>query len=480
MERFAFPPGPALPAVLQAGWLVYRPYRFLDRCRRAHGDAFTITSMLGRVAVFARPDYVERIFALDSEDATLLGGTAQAPAVVFAGDQSLMKLDGPAHRAHREVLAGAFRSAELPRGGDALLDRIRGAVAGWPSGRRFDLSAAIDRLAVDLVGYLGVGESIPPPHLAAAVWRCWPIVRRLATPAGLIRAALTEVRPGGKRCPFAPARRLVEQYLEGRIARREHEASCVLHHVAAEGAALGALAIRDEMMMLLTAMLGALSCSMKHSFYWALRTPGVAARVRSETARTVATGDARGVAAAPFLDAVCKEILRLCPDIPFAVRRTVADVTIGPWRLPAGTTLGLGIYLLHRREESFPQAERFLPERFLTAAGTRAGVSRFEYLPFGGGRRSCVAGSFFMFVQKLILAAAFERHHLSLCDRRDNPVTSLAVASTPARRLWAVATATASHPGVVHPAAPAGGVPVPHGAGHSAVGQGPEKESRRP
>jgi cytochrome P450 len=484
MDRYSFPPGPALPAALQSAWLVHRPYRFLEHCRRRYGDAFTIASTLGRVAVFARPDYVERIFALDSNGETLLGGTAQTPAVVFAGEQSLMKLDGPVHREHREIVAGAFRAAELPRGGNDLLERIRGAVIGWPVGRRFDLSGALDRLAVDLVGYLGLGEREPPAELAAAVWRSWPTVRRASTPFGLIRAALSEVRPGGTRCPFAPVRRLVERYLEGRINLGEFAAPCVFQHVAARGAALDTIAIRDEMMMLLTAMLGALSCSMKHSFYWALRTPGVAARVQAQTAHAVDAGDAQSVAAAPYLDAVCKEVLRLCPDIPFAVRQTVTDVTIGPWRLPAGTTLGLGIYLLHRREASFPQAERFLPERFLagpdggSSASARAGVSRFEYLPFGGGRRGCVAGPYFSFVQKLILAAAFARHQLCLCDRRENPVTSLAVASTPARRLWATATALAPPSWIGHPAAPAGAVPIPHDRGRLLAGQ--EAGLRRP
>src|SRR5205823_6007592 len=154
------PPGPGLPAALQAAWLAYRPYRFLEHCRKAHGEAFTIATPLGRVPIFARPDDVERIFALDGD--TLLGGTAQAPAVVFAGEESVMKLDGPAHREHREILAGAFRVAELPRGGADVLERIRRAVAGWPVGRRFDLGAALDRLALDLVANLGLGVDGPP------------------------------------------------------------------------------------------------------------------------------------------------------------------------------------------------------------------------------------------------------------------------------------------------------------------------------
>jgi cytochrome P450 len=127
-------------------------------------------------------------------------------------------------------------------------------------------------------------------------------------------------------------------------------------------------------------------------------------------------------------------VLRFCPDIPFAVRKAHAAVDIGAWRLPEGTTLGIGIYLTHRRASSFKDPDRFLPERFLSAR-----PSRFEYVPFGGGQRGCVAGPFYVFVQKLILAAVFERYRLTLCDRRDNPVTLMAIVSSPARPLWVIA-----------------------------------------
>ena len=131
---------------------------------------------------------------------------------------------------------------------------------------------------------------------------------------------------------------------------------------------------------------------------------------------------------------MCKEVLRFCPDIPFAVRKTSTDVEIGGWRLPEATTFGIGIYLTHRRASSFEDPDRFWPERFLSVR-----PSRFEYLPFGGGRRGCVAGPFYVFVQKMILAAAFERFRLHLCDRRKNPVTLMAIVSSPSRPIWVVA-----------------------------------------
>ena len=78
-------------------------------------------------------------------------------------------------------------------------------------------------------------------------------------------------------------------------------------------------------------------------------------------------------------------------------------------------------------------------------------------------------------MQKLILAAAFERHQLRLCDRRENPVTSLAIVSTPARPLWAIAE---PHPHlqrrvIVHPATPFGTAPHDHDRRASVQGAAP-------
>jgi hypothetical protein len=39
----------------------------------------------------------------------------------------------------------------------------------------------------------------------------------------------------------------------------------------------------------------------------------------------------------------------------------------------------------------------------------------------------------------MILAAAFERFRLYLCDRRENPVTLMAIVSSPSRPIWVIA-----------------------------------------
>jgi cytochrome P450 len=45
--------------------------------------------------------------------------------------------------------------------------------------------------------------------------------------------------------------------------------------------------------------------------------------------------------------------------------------------------------VLHHDPRSFPEPERFLPERFAPAA--RASIPPYAYLPFGVGPRTCIA-----------------------------------------------------------------------------------------
>ena len=347
-----------------------------------------------------------------------------------------MKLDGTAHREHREILGKALRPAELPDGGGAILNRVRDVVGSWPVRKRFDLGVALDRLALKLVADLALGEEAP--EVVRAGTRTMRHLRRASRPMGLFRRAFV---PNG-RSHFDPLRRITESYLDSRAKQdgrpTDAEGPCIFERMTfgcpLHGRRLGTDDARDEMMTLLVAMMAGLSCGMKHAFYWILRTPGTQDRLGGISDRVPGARTPRAIMRRPYLDAVCKEILRYCPDIPFAVRRAAAEVEINGWRFPAGSTLGIGIYLTHRRESSFADPERFWPERFLSAQ-----PSRFEYLPFGGGRRGCVAGPFYVFVQKLILATVTEHFRLRLCDSRANPVTLMAIVSTLSRPLWVIA-----------------------------------------
>src|SRR5689334_9491324 len=85
------------------------------------------------------------------------------------------------------------------------------------------------------------------------------------------------------------------------------------------------------------------------------------------------------LAAAPYLEAVCHESLRLHPVVNDSGRRLLRPMNILGREILAGATVLASVLMIHRRKELYPDAHDFRPERFLERRFTA-----FEFLPFGG------------------------------------------------------------------------------------------------
>ena len=90
------------------------------------------------------------------------------------------------------------------------------------------------------------------------------------------------------------------------------------------------------------------------------------------------------------------------------MRKTVRPFAVGDRAYPAGVVLCPCSYLVHRREELYPEPERFRPERFL---GRKFGPH--EWFPFGGGNRVCLGMPFALYEMKALLATLFGQVRLT-------------------------------------------------------------------
>jgi cytochrome P450 len=65
-------------------------------------------------------------------------------------------------------------------------------------------------------------------------------------------------------------------------------------------------------------------------------------------------------------------------------------------------------YLVHHRDELYPEPPRFRPERFLERR-----YGPHEWFPFGGGNRVCLGMPFALYEMKVMLATLLSQVRLS-------------------------------------------------------------------
>ena len=99
----------------------------------------------------------------------------------------------------------------------------------------------------------------------------------------------------------------------------------------------------------------------------------------------------------PYLNAVCNEVLRFIPPVPFTLRQAAHDEYLLGQFIPKGTTVVLAPFATNLSTEMWgPDARDFNPDRWLGPgkANTGGADSNYSFLTFLHGPRSCIGQSF--------------------------------------------------------------------------------------
>jgi len=105
-----------------------------------------------------------------------------------------------------------------------------------------------------------------------------------------------------------------------------------------------------------------------------------------------------------YIKMVIKESLRLNPVVPLLIPHLCRETcNVGGFQVTEGTRVMINAWAMARSPEYWHDAEKFRPERFEDGMLDFKG-SRFEYLPFGAGRRRCPGDTFGLAVLELIIA----------------------------------------------------------------------------
>lgn len=417
------PAGPPLPSLVATALWMRRPFELLEASARRYGEPFTM-GLVGfpKIVVVWSPEEVKHVFADDGT--TFAAGRFNRSLAALIGERSVLMLDGPEHLRQRRLLLPPFHGERMQRYGDAMLAATDAAIDRWKVGETFSLHPHTQDITLRVIVRTVFGLAEGPRH-EEMCRRMKRILELASWPPLLVPFMRKDLGPWS---PWGKFRRAVEQgdaylYEELRERRRTGERqddvlSLLLEARDEQGRAMTDAELRDELTTLLVAGHETTATALTWAIRWTLATPGLALRVRAEiedAKRKDGTGKLTASRAAelPLVDAIAREAMRLNPVIPIVGRVLERPARVAGYDLPANTPVVCSIYLAHRREEVYPDARRFDPDRFL---GKK--LSPSEYFPFGGGIRRCIGMAFALYEMKIVLARILERTDLALAPRR--------------------------------------------------------------
>eukprot|EP00262_Sarcandra_glabra_P004107 TRINITY_DN150_c0_g1_i1.p1 TRINITY_DN150_c0_g1~~TRINITY_DN150_c0_g1_i1.p1 ORF type:complete len:568 (+),score=95.28 TRINITY_DN150_c0_g1_i1:196-1899(+) len=174
----------------------------------------------------------------------------------------------------------------------------------------------------------------------------------------------------------------------------------ILHFLLASGDDVSSKQLRDDLMTMLIAGHETSAAVLTWTFYLLAKEPSVMVKLQNEVDSVL--GDQfptiEDMKKLKYTTRVINESLRLYPQPPVLIRRSLEDDVLGKYHIKRGEDIFISIWNLHRCPKHWVDAETFNPERWpLDGPNPNEINQNFSYLPFGGGPRKCVGDMFASF-----------------------------------------------------------------------------------
>lgn len=395
------PPGPRLPSPVQLVLMGVAWPQFVAASKRRYGTVFTLrNSMMGTMVYLADPAHIKTVFAGDPK--IFHAGEANSMLSGLLGDSSVLVVDGDVHRDRRRLMMGPFHRDAVARQ-EALMTQIAAEnVAGWPVGRPFAVAPKMSEITLEVILRTVIGATDParlaalrevmPKLLNVGLWSSFAI----ANPKLLRRRPWRTLRRHMDEADALLYEEIAERRADPNLAERT-DALAMLVQAAGDDGGMTDKELRDQLITLLVAGHDTTATGLSWALERLTRHPQI-------LAKAVAAADADDD---EYLDAICKEILRIRPVVPDVGRILKEPVEVAGYSLPAGVMVVPSILSVHASDEVYPNADRFDPDRMVGAT-----LSPSTWLPFGGGNRRCLGAGFAMVEMRIVLREILRRVEL--------------------------------------------------------------------
>jgi cytochrome P450 len=402
------------------------PFDFLKHCQDTYGDVFTVPlgdfgvdeyAASGQWVFLTHPEHIKALFGADTD--TCVGG--QANDIQFmqlmprAGS---VVIDGPEHierrRALGDLVVGKQKLNRFTTMMEAEATKSFEQAERTTEGHTLQLASVFRELSNNIMERASFGNDTgsdteeikqhlnhfgdigaTPTDKQAIIGRC------LAKVDSYIDTRTEEGCPVAQESFVAPNSPDAVSYLSlfaGLSADSERWQS------------LPQAALRDELVTMLLGGADTTATTLSWVLAWLVKNPEVMETLVAEVDgglgdKSLAEQDIESL---PFLDAVVKESSRISPMLFNSSARLLKQpLTLGGYKIPAGTMVANCAYLVHHRADIYSAPERFMPQRFLDSK-----PNPYQWIPFGGGVRRCIGMGFAIHEIKIALATLLRSYVL--------------------------------------------------------------------
>ncbi|MDF5709479.1 MAG: cytochrome P450 [Nostoc sp. S4] len=440
------PESPQTPKFIQLLEWIFNPLKLMETSAKAHGECFSL-QLTGNnpIVLFSNPQAIQQIFTAPLEQLDARGSAQLLKSLL--GENSLILLSGASHQRQRRLLTPPFHGDRMRAYGQIIANITHDVINSWKIGEPFSVRDSMQeislRVILQAVFGLHQGERLTKLQrlLRSVLELSGSPLRASITFFPILQVDLGNWSPWGK---FLRQMQQIDELLYSEIrerrdcpdASRSDILSLMMSARDINGESMTDVELRDELMTLLVAGHETTASALTWAFYWIHHLPKVRDKLLTELDSVNGNTDWNQVSRLPYLTAVCQETLRIYPIIMLTIPRIVkTPIEIMGYELQPGTLLTGSIYLMHHREDLYPEPQQFKPERFLERQ-----YSQYEYLPFGGGNRSCIGMAFAMFEMKLVLATVLSQMDLALVDNYLVKPTRRGITLGPSGGKWLIAT----------------------------------------
>ncbi|MET9827792.1 cytochrome P450 [Streptomyces sp. NPDC006385] len=397
--------------------LFRQPLAFLNSLP-AHGDLVELRLGPQRAWLVCHPELTHEV--LKDSRTFDKGGPLFDRLGTLMGD-GLVTCRHQTHRNKRRLVQPAFRPSHVAAYTELITDEVESVCRAWAPGQEVPVSEAMMALTTRVISRVLLSDSLDDAT-SAEVRDCLTVIVR-----GLFVRTVVPVdapfrlpTPANRRYRRAVTR--LHAVIDAAIAERRRGASChddVLETLLAAargevaGAALTDQDVHDHLITLLLTGVEAPALCLADALSLLARHPEAERRLHAELDAVLAGGRRPGPEDLPHLvytRCVVSETLRHTSPGWIFTRVATKETELAGCRLPRGATVLYSPYLLHHDPSSFPDPERFLPDRWLPGRVT-AGQRR-AMMPFSAGSRKCLGDEFSMVEATLALATIAGRWRL--------------------------------------------------------------------